>query len=730
MSDFEYLPINREARIGSRLLHLLTRASLLAWLVLGALLFITGWISQELRARDLRYTQQEFTIQTQEIASTISQRIKAHEQILIGAAALFDASEIVSRTEWRAYIERLALPHYYPGTLAVGYSAVIQPQDLIKHTLAVRTEGFPDYQVRPLGQRDLYTSIVFIEPFAGRNLAAFGYDMFSEPVRRRAMTAAVDDNDARLSGKVTLVQENQGRVQAGLLMYIPIYRSGLPTAKASERWLALQGFVYSAYRGDDLMHGIVGQRDHDIHFEIYAAGEQDEEMLLHRSHGGDVQLAKPWLNQDIVLNLYGQKWLLHFTKMSDGAHAIWLQQDHVAAVLGTGISILMFLLISFLADERQRARSLANSMTSSIREKVETLRLNEERFRLALDSSSMGTWNWYLNNNVIYWDDSIYTLFGLQKSDNLNTYESFLALVHADDRERIFQEIANAMEGYAQYDTEYRIVWPDGSLHFIASRAKVLLDDQQTPLLMTGTCWDITERKRAERMKNEFVSTVSHELRTPLTSINGALGILTGGALDLSSKKALQLVDIAHKNTQRLHVLIDDLLDMEKLSNGKMVFDLKVVPLVPLLRRALDENKIYAEQYHVEYHLNAEIAVASAKLDELKFLQVMANLLSNAAKFSSPYSVVVVHLFALSAQRLRIAVIDKGVGIPASEQAHIFEKFYQVDGSDTRKKGGTGLGLAIAKLMVEQMNGSLGFTSVDGVGSTFYMDFNVVKEAP
>lgn len=134
-------------------------------------------------------------------------------------------------------------------------------------------------------------------------------------------------------------------------------------------------------------------------------------------------------------------------------------------------------------------------------------------------------------------------------------------------------------------------------------------------------------------------------------------------------------------------------------------------------------------QYHVEHHLKSEFSVASAKLDELTFLQVMANLLSNAAKFSSLYSVVVVHLFALSTQRLRIAVIDKGIGIPASEQAHIFEKFYQVNGSDTRKKGGAGLGLAIARLMVAQMNGSLGFTSVDGVSSTFYMDFNFVKES-
>lgn len=715
-------------RIGQRFIRLFMSANLVAWLILISFLAMIAWVVSELRARDLRFSQQQFDIQLQEVMQTIEQRMHAHEQILTGAAALFDASDDVSRREWRAYIERLELPRSFPGIQAVAFARVIHPRNLQAHVQAMHAEGFTDYQLRPEGVRKLYTSIDYIEPFSGRNLAAFGYDMFSEPVRRAAMTMAVNENATRISDRVILVQENRGPVQPGLLMYIPIYHDAMPTTSIEERWAALQGFVYSAYRMEDLMQGILGQRNLNIHFDIYSSTKADESALLYRSYSGSGYAADTAFKQTLLLNFYGRDWTLVFTKERDTLPSVWFRLDQLVLILGTSISLLLFLLISFLANERQRARFLANHMTEDIQQKVQALRLSEERFRLALDSSSMGTWNWYLDENLIHWDVSIYPLFGLSSDHSLNTYESFLALLHQDDRARVFQEITNAMEGHMQYDTEYRVIWPDGSLHYIASRAKVLYGEDKKPLLMTGTCWDITERKQIERMKNEFVSTVSHELRTPLTSITGAVGLLASGALENSPEKTQQLIDVAYKNSQRLGLLIDDLLDMEKLSSGKMVYDMTQLPLVPLVQRALAENQIYADQYQITYRLQADLTVALVTLDAARFLQIMANLLSNAAKFSSAGGEVVVQIMPLAEEWVRIAVIDHGIGIPTTEQAFIFEKFYQVDGSDARKKGGTGLGLAITKIMVEQMSGKLGFRSQEGTGSVFYVDLPLVPE--
>ena len=232
---------------------------------------------------------------------------------------------------------------------------------------------------------------------------------------------------------------------------------------------------------------------------------------------------------------------------------------------------------------------------------------------------------------------------------------------------------------------------------------------------------DITERKRIERMKNEFVSTVSHELRTPLTSIAGALGLVQGGVLGELSPQARQMIEIAHKNSERLGNLINDLLDMEKLMAGKMAFDLQVQPLMPLVEQALADNRPYAEARGVHFELGRRADEACVRADTLRLQQVLANLLSNAVKFSPAGCTVDVRVQA-DGERVRVAVEDCGPGIPETFRARIFEKFSQADASDARQKGGTGLGLAISRELVERMGGRIGFESVEGAGATFYFD--------
>lgn len=245
--------------------------------------------------------------------------------------------------------------------------------------------------------------------------------------------------------------------------------------------------------------------------------------------------------------------------------------------------------------------------------------------------------------------------------------------------------------------------------------------------MFTGIVRDITERVKIERLKSEFISTVSHELRTPLTSIRGSLALITGGVVGELPAAVKPLIEIAHKNSERLILLVNDILDMEKIEAGRMEFDMRPLSLMPLIRQAVEGVRAYGAQYNVSFELENQLVETMLQADENRLMQVLANLLSNAAKFSPTggcVRIAVVH----AGQRVRVEIRDNGSGIPDEFKGQIFKKFAQADASDTRKKGGTGLGLSITRAIVEQMGGNIGFTSQPGVLTTFFVEFPIWQE--
>ncbi|WP_313056020.1 CHASE domain-containing protein [Stutzerimonas nitrititolerans] len=696
----------------------------IAWLVLAFTLLGQLLILQQLRANSDRAAEQQFELLVGKVTNAIEQRLIDHEQILFGAAGLFAASGEVSRAQWRAYVERQQLADRYPGIQGVGFSKVVRASERDAHEQSIRAEGFTDYRIQPEGERPVYMPIVYLEPFNDRNRAAFGYDMYAEPVRHQAMRQAASTGKSRISGKVVLRQETHGKVQAGVLIYVPLYHPAMPLETAEQRMDALLGFAYSPYRMDDLMEGILGAADLNLSLRIYSGPTQQAEQLLFASkeHApGDAAHS-----QDVQLSIYGGTWTLHMESLP-AFESGFSANEGLVAILGAGISLLLFFLISSLAFRQRRAEILAGQMTERIRENKRALQLSEERLSLALKGSNDGLWDLNLAADTFYASPRTWHMLGYQPGELQLSTRLWEQVLVAEDLPRTRAQLAQTMlSRLDQFTSELRFRHKDGRTVPVLVRGYIQRDAQGQPLRISGTSMDLTEHKRIEQMKNDFVSTVSHELRTPLTSISGALGLINGGALGEVPPAMQQMLDIAHRNSQRLGHLINDLLDMEKIAAGKMSFDMHEHSLHQLLEEALASNQAFAAQLGVNCVLREAVDV-QVWVDASRLQQVLGNFLSNAIKYTPEGGEVSLHCSVPDATHVRISVTDQGPGIAAEFRARVFEKFAQADASDSRQKGGTGLGLAITKEFIERMGGKVGFDTAEGQGTTFWCELPILE---
>ncbi|MEL0167436.1 MAG: CHASE domain-containing protein [Pseudomonadaceae bacterium] len=692
-----------------------SRQNGIAWfvLVLGLLTTLMAWVY--LMDRETRAAEREFKLLTDDITEAIRKRMIDHEQILLGGAGLFDASGDVDRQEWRILVERLRLAESYPGILGVGYAQSVAPEELAAFEDNVRAEGYPDFRVHPEGDRPLYTSIVYLEPFSGRNLAAFGYDMYSEPTRHAAMQAAAESGLTRVTGPVKLLQETHGVVQAGILMYVPVYRQGLPLDTPAQRMAALRGFVYSPYRMGDLLAGILGQLTPGIGYRLLdtAAGLDNPVLFADLGEAG----SSPALTRQLALSLYGRDWMLEFniTPSFDQRYnsSGWI------FVVGLCISILLFLMATLLVLRREQAEVLAQRMTRELRNSNAALRQSEERQRLVLEGSNDGWWDVNVPEMRFMASARAWEMLGYPPLTDYQSLHRWQSMISPDARHALIRLLHDAVYStQAAFGTETRLSHKAGHQVPVLLRGLIQRDNQGNAVRISGTMLDLTEQKRVEQMKSQFVSTVSHELRTPLTSISGALAIVNSGSLGIVPETMRKMLEIAENNSQRLNHLINDLLDMEKLAAGKMKFEMRSYRLRELIDEALTANRAFADSRNIRL-LCSDVADVWVRVDNMRLHQVLNNYLSNAIKFSPEGAEVRVGV-SLEQDQVRVSVTDQGEGIPKDFQAQVFGKFAQADASDKRKQPGTGLGLAISRELMEQMSGEVGFVSEPPEGATFW----------
>jgi PAS domain S-box-containing protein len=464
----------------------------------------------------------DFDFQVRQTARRIETRMATYEQTARAAQAFLLGSLDGRREDFRLFVESLRLDEKFPGIQGLAIAQAVPKGLLEQHIASIRQEGFASYSVTPPGDREFYSSIIQIEPFTGLNLRALGFDMLTNPVRRAAMERSRDSGQAAASGKVKLIQENGAQEQSGLVMYLPIYKRGMPTATREERRANLIGWIGAPFRMNDLMAGLGGERTGEIILSIYDGEAISDDSLLFDSEAVEKR-ARPATSlftakQRILVA--GRPWTLDIRSSPTYESRIETGKPLLIAIGGAGASAMLSLLVWTLASGRRRALTLANAMTQQLRE-------SEFRWKFALEGAGDGVWDWNIEKNTVVYSTRWKEMLGYGEAEIQNDFAQWQRLLHPDDRQSALDMVDDYLnERQSVYFNEYRMLCKDGSWRWILTRGTVVSRNARGGAQrIIGTHTDITLRKQHEealRDSNARLAVEQHRVKVILENLHDA----------------------------------------------------------------------------------------------------------------------------------------------------------------------------------------------------------------
>jgi len=495
------------------------------------------WMTwRTVRADEARAARADFEYRVRDVEQRLHARFSTYEQTL-RATQGHVLTAGVDRERLHAFISSLDLQANYPGIQGVGFAHRLQPEGLDAHIASVRAEGYPAYSVYPPGERDVYTAIVFLEPLSGRNLRAIGYDMYSEPVRRAAMDLATELGDVVASGKVTLVQEFGTEVQAGFLMYLPVVVPG-------DDGQMIRGWVYSPFRVNDFMDGLLGERGDDIDIDLYDGDNLSKEAMLfdgdaHWASGKSETLEPPATLFDTrTLSLAHHTWTMT-TRLRVGVKDRYgPQRSPLIAWLGGFVSLLLTALTSALLAARHHALALANE--------------RERHYQVLADAAPVLIWTSDPQGQCESVNAPWLSFTGRPLEAELG--EGWTSGVHPDDQPAV-AEALRAIRDHQPFALEHRLRHADGSWRWVLHAAvpRTTLDGRF--LGHVGSCLDISEQKRVR----DELARVVQEQTTLLETANVGIAMLVDRVFTSVNRGMRELFgysrdELIGQSTRRLHI--------------------------------------------------------------------------------------------------------------------------------------------------------------------------------
>lgn len=485
----------------------LSKKSWPAWLLLGLGVLSTALATLHVKQVIEQDAIRQFDFACDPVIVKIEERLAAYALILRGGSALFAASGTVSRDDWHSYVSTLRAEVSIPGVQGIGFAQLIPTGQLAAHTARIRAEGFPDYSPVPPGIRPVQTSIIYLEPFSGRNLRAFGYDMYSETIRRKAMDLARDSGEATLSGKVRLKQETNENAQAGVLMYVPVYLNDRPKETALQRRAALTGWAYSPYRMNDLMSGILhdweNREGESVDLHIYDGQQASADALLFDSkptHTPDPH-SLFYLQREIRFN--GHPWSLVFDR---AANISGISYSDAWATLSGGLtlSMLMFGLMLSRINTSASAARIANKLTEELRQREIQLRESELLYRTVADFTS--DWEfWIMPDDVLkYVSPSCEQITGYSAEEFYIDPGLLTRRIHPDDQALYAEHTQHTSAQGVTQSIDFRYCTKSGEYRWLSHACRSVYDTTGKSLGRRTCNRDITERKQTEEQVSKL----------------------------------------------------------------------------------------------------------------------------------------------------------------------------------------------------------------------------------
>ncbi|HYG37590.1 MAG TPA: CHASE domain-containing protein [Cytophagales bacterium] len=682
---------------------------LLALLVLLFTLYIFFQTRREIQEREAR----RFEYRVNLASTAIKNRMQDYLQILKGAKGLILASDSTSRDEWQRYYQSLNIPENYPGVLGIGLASYLTRGQENKFVEAVRKEGFKNFTISPAGNRDIYTPIVFLEPFEGRNLRAFGYDMFSEPRRRKAMETARDKNQAIISAKVRLVQETNKDVQAGFLLYLPIYKKNNSPDTQEERRKNIMGFAYSPFRAGDLMTAVLA-RYTDIDIEIYDGDSITKESILYNKDTILHYFSNKTTEHSRLINLLigGRTWKVYFSSLPSFDYSTY-NLPNLILLSGVIISILIFLTI-FSFSSSQQSNYVKQLITDNATAALFTL--NSKGYCTFLNPAAI-IMTGYTFEEIKQrpFHDLIHHSYPSGKEFPLSECPIHSAVVN-------IKEIRN------HEDVFFR---KDGSMLSVLCSASPIYQYGR-PISTLMEVRDISVEKKSKQelidtanqlqiINNDldnFIYTASHDLKAPIANLEGLMNGLNKTVIAKFNDNENKLFDMVNLSINRLKRTIADLTEItkaqkdidkerERISFKEILEDIKA----DLNLLIIESNPVFREDLEVEN-------IHYVKKD---LRSVLYNLVSNSLKYRSPQRQLEINIKTYREENFTILEIkDNGLGIKQEYQNKLFKMFKRIH----NHVEGSGIGLYILKRILENKGGKIDVYSKEEEGTSFKVYFH------